>query len=217
MQPGVVGIYDDFSAAIRSYLEPDNLEQTQQHLREYYYDPTTPFTGSQFELIADRDCPNEITARDLVAVSMLGVAVPADVAVWILSEDGRRRIGNLLEQVPADAIIGRGVDHLRKGGAMWQLWDLLDVGCWPAEKPGNGMGPTTKSKVLAAKRPALVPINDSVVRGALPEVDNWWAAFTKALDDETILVASILLQPRPEQVPILRALDVAIWQANRKR
>ena len=208
---------EDFTAAIRSYWAPERLEQTRTHLAEYY-DERTPFTGSQFEVIADDGRPNEITEADLVAVSMLGVTIPADVAIWILSTDGRTQISGLLEQVPAEATIVDGGVHLAEASAMWQLWDLLDRACWPNTKRGNGMGQTKKSKLLAAKRPALVPVVDSVVRAAHPvEGDRYWAAFTATFDADTYAAAHAALGPRPAQVPVLRAVDLAIWQANRRR
>ena len=63
------------------------------------------FTGSQFEDLVDCDHPNEITVRDLVAVTMHSVQVPARPARWLLSHGGREAVHNLLREVPDDVDI----------------------------------------------------------------------------------------------------------------
>lgn len=45
---------------------------------ESYFANVGPgFTGSQFEFVTGWETPNAITARDIVAVSMLSVSIPA--------------------------------------------------------------------------------------------------------------------------------------------
>ena len=105
------------------------------------------------------DHPNEITERDIVAVSMLGVNIPAPVAIWLL-EDGRSAVSELLRAIPAEADICENGELLDPGRETEALWRLLGNGCWPDPIHSNGMGTTKISKLLAAKRPNLVPIFD---------------------------------------------------------
>jgi hypothetical protein len=57
------------------------------------------FTGSHFEALADTEEPNRITERDILAVSMLSVDVPAATTIWLLGE-GAARVSALLTKVP---------------------------------------------------------------------------------------------------------------------
>ena len=71
------------------------------------------YTGSRFETTPDREQPDEITERDLLAVSMLGVNVPPNATVWIL-ENGRGEIRRLLQAIPRDqTIFDRDADLTR--------------------------------------------------------------------------------------------------------
>lgn len=208
--------YQEFAEAIRSHFKGENADRARAAIDEYY-NPSTPYSGAHFERIADTENPNEITARDIVAVSMLSVEIPPKTSIWLLSDEGREQVGSLLRQVPADARIGDGGDHLAEGSPLAQLWELLGTAAWPHPTEGNGMGKTKKSKILAAKRPALVPVLDSVVVGALPIVDSYWNAFEFTFDEETTQLASSVTSSRPESVPVLRAVDVVLWTLNRHR
>ena len=104
-----------------------------------------------------------ITARDLVAVTTLGVDVPEHVSIWLLDSSNQTEI---------DKLLGKGVhtedskqqrSHSRprhnRGGyrsalgtsATW-LWTLLQQRRWPSTSPvnQNGVGPVTAGKFLAA-------------------------------------------------------------------
>lgn len=101
-------------------------------------------TGFHFDrLIKDTD-PNRITPQDIVAVSMLSIDVPASVSIWLLDGEGTDIVNDRLKSIDPCA----------------RIWDddLADR---------TGMGPTTTSKILAAKRPHLLPVIDEVVRVAL--------------------------------------------------
>jgi hypothetical protein len=57
------------------------------------------YTGSRFDTLADAEHPNRITERDILAVSMLGVDVPAETTIWLL-EDGAQPVSTLLTDIP---------------------------------------------------------------------------------------------------------------------
>jgi hypothetical protein len=170
------------------------------------------YSGSQFELIADVSEPDTITPRDIVAVSTLGVSVPPHVAVWLLSEKGRSTVSSLLAQVPADLDVWDALTHIAKGKPLWRLWEKLDQEAWPRPTPGNGMGPTTISKLLATKRPRLVPIQDSVVMKLFPRTDNWWMSFANALmSSELRHAVRDGTSNAPDHLSLLRRIDVVLW------
>lgn len=180
--------------------------------------PAPTFTGSRFEALADADRPNEITARDVVAVSTLSVDIPPRVAAWLLSAEGRETVTGLLVSVPVGLNLweSEAAEAVERGGSLWRLWELLGSASWPQSTPANGMGPTRVSKLLTAKRSGLVPVSDSVVRSTLGPTRDYWADMRNALLDDD-LRAKILnfTSGAPEGVSLLRRIDVVIWFWNR--
>lgn len=73
------------------------------------------------------------------------------------------------------------------------------------------MGTTKVSKLIAAKRPALVPIFDSVIRDLLGPVDDCCVAFRHALDEAALDRWEELTAAAPPDVPLLRRIDSALW------
>lgn len=202
---------DDFTDNLLSYFIGEQAEQAGRSLTRYLIDE--PFTGRWFEAMADSDHPNEITERDLTAVTMLGVNVPAPCAIWLLN-DGRRAVSELLSELPPEADMWEVGDEVFEVAE--QLWELLNTAGWP--DPGsraNNMGRTIKSKLLAAKRPRLLPVLDTVVCGALGERDDFWGAFRYALGSpEHRLVTTVRCIPHGD-LSLLRCIDVVIWMAER--
>ena len=207
--------YAAFAGALRELLTgEERFERASGLARRYWSDA---FTGRYFHELADRDRPNAITAADIAAVSTLGVTIPGAVVIWLL-RDGRDEVSALLEDIPTDVDIWDAGERLARGGALWTLWDLLLVGCWPAPKPANGMHRTKISKLLATKRPRLVPIYDTVLEKLLPPVANYWTAFERALGDEELrLLLSIAAGGgAPEGAGLLRRVDAMLWMIGRE-
>jgi hypothetical protein len=127
-------------------------------------DGRTPLhTGGAFERLAgggDRpDVVDVFTADDLVAVSMLNVQVPARAALPILGVDASW-LSSLLAAIPSDVDLVDADDELvAKGAAADRLWGELSS--YP------GVGQATAGKLLARKRPRLIPVLDGVVRRVL--------------------------------------------------
>ncbi|WP_211979098.1 DUF6308 family protein [Brevibacterium sp. W7.2] len=185
-------------------------------LREYY--AKGAYTGAHFESIgAEPGKENVITAADLYSVSTLSVNVPAKAGIAILGQDAATFTG-LLDQIPnvgigslSEADFER---HLGTESKALELWDLLR-----RNLPGQrrwGIGPTTTSKIMARKRPALIPIEDSVVNRVigLGRGDSWrlwWEAFNAESDyleeRATVLRTEI---GRPD-LSTLRVFDVMLW------
>lgn len=167
------------------------------------------FTGAFFEGIADPD-PFRITANDIVAVSMLSVDIPAPTAAWILGE-GQRHISALLRSMPTDAHLADPDVDISRNGPAWELWDLLSS--------GRDMGPTKTSKLMAAKRPSLIPISDSVVRAALEGQGTWsnWRAYLQSGEWKEARpgVRAAAIEAGGADLSDLRVLDIIIWMKSR--
>jgi len=186
-------------------------------LQRYYAldDAANPlYTGARFESIAAlNDDPNKIAPADLVAVSMLSVEVPPRAAIRLLGPDSES-ISGLLSQIDNSVdIVDIQPEALRAGSPADELWRVL-------RSARDGLGPTTVSKLLAAKRTRLLPIWDTFVERAtgLDTVD-YWSKFRSVLnaDDRRIWtwLGNIRLQASnvPESVTELRTLDVLLWMS----
>jgi hypothetical protein len=91
----------------------------------------------------------------------------------------------------------------------WRLLlDLQDVG-W-----------VIAGKLLARKRPRLLPVYDRVVRCAVGRPPSFWLALHTALREDNAALYRQLLELRqaaglPETVSALRVCDVAVWMNHR--
>jgi hypothetical protein len=138
-----------------------NLNRTSVGYLRGYLDG---FDGRFFEQPYDRHSPLRFTAADLLAVTALSVVVPSDAAFWILRNEGPDSAQSLLAKIDSDHHIEDLSSeefkvHLGEHSAAWELWDLL------IQQPG--IGSTIAGKLLAAKRPYLIPISDSYVKHIL--------------------------------------------------
>lgn len=191
------------------YVRGDERPWAIASLRRYF----GGFTGAHFEHLADKDNPDRFTERDLVAVTMLAVDVPPRTAWSILRGPEADELSALLAGVPkaVDALWSDG-EALSAESPAWTLHRRL-IGM-------TGLGRTTVTKLLAAKRPHLVPIFDSVVGEALRIGwnDDDWAAWRSALSDESARedVAAVRDElPDAADLSLLRTLDIAIWMRHK--
>lgn len=170
------------------------------------------WSGSRFERFAPSD-PDVVSAEDLVAVTMLGVTMPPHAALRIL-EDDANLITALLADVPCDlALSEASPEVLARGSSAWRLWRLID--------DYHHVGSTLTSKLLARKRPALIPIQDSVVRRALRHADgdDFWSQFRDALTQDEAALTRRLESIRElaqvgSDISLLRIFDVAVWMRH---
>jgi len=182
------------------------------------------YTGSWFNQLADDD-HNQISPADLVAVTMLGVEVPAPVAIWLLRPDGQQEVSSLLSGIESELITEAPQGELEDGSQADQLWELLQSRRWPqGQVSSNGLGPVTAGKLLAAKRPGLIPIWDHVVDKALgPPSHRFWITMWDRFQDENFVSelgqihtkALVTCRSRGVAIPtepsLLRTLDIVIW------
>ena len=184
-------------------------------LTRYYAvtaDGRQAYSGSQFEAMAALNSdPNSIGPADFTAASMLSVNIPAQAAIRLLSRDANE-ITALLHQIPVDVdIITIAPNDLVPGGPASLLWQLLRRG-------NDGMGRTRTSKLIAAKRPRLIPIWDSFVEQATRlDTSDYWRQFQAVLAADDRAIWTWLTQIRsavlnvPAAVSNLRILDVLLW------
>lgn len=182
------------------------------------------YTGSRFETFGgggDRNEPNRVTAADLIAVSMLSVHVPAQAAIGIL-EELDDEIESLLAHVPVEARIEdlRDTDFeafFERDAPASKLWRLLRQ-----KEDTWGIGQTTASKILARKRPHLIPIYDSVISDQvrIPNSDRQWELWFEAFQGDAgglfaNRLQSIRKKSGQEHLSLLRVLDIILWMEGK--
>lgn len=178
---------------------------------------TVAFTGSRFEHLAgggDRpEIADRVTAEDLVAVQTLSVTVPAPVALDILEGRLGAQLSGLLQAIPRDMdIVDADADVVADGSPADQAWHLLCA--------QHGVNWVIAGKLLARKRPRLLPVYDRVVRCAVGRPPSFWLALRAALCEDDAALHRRLLELRqvaevPETVSALRVCDVAVWMNHR--
>ncbi|MGP5229038.1 MULTISPECIES: DUF6308 family protein [Micrococcaceae] len=197
------------------------------HVQSYFEDQSNGrpwFTGSRFETFAgggDQNEPHRITAHDLIAVSMLSVHVPAQAALGIIETLGGE-IESLLEELPVDVcfeeLSGEEFDTLLGDSSPAEkIWDLLRQ-----RDDRWEVGQTTASKILARKRPQLIPVYDSVVGRAAGLKDSteqwnlWFSSFHDANSEAGIeRLRSLRAKSGQAHLSLLRILDIVLWMEHR--
>jgi hypothetical protein len=169
----------------------------------------TGFAGITFDGLD----PNETNCwgvADLLAVTLLDVGVrPKGVRRILESNDNR--FNDLLSSIdPTVDLWSDDEDRVKRSLDVAEILykDLKNLG---------GVGPVTASKLLARKRPRLIPISDSVIQRALGlnPSDPFWEPLRTALGQNGVLDAIRKMRPSGyEQLSELRVLDIAIWMLN---
>ncbi|KRE77784.1 MULTISPECIES: DUF6308 family protein [Micrococcaceae] len=208
-------------------LKEDNVEAAAELLRRYYLEPSTKTgllsTGSYFDEWANRgDNPkvrDRITDSDAVAVSMLSVKVPAQAIIGLQEELLAGKIRDLLADIPTDVkmsdlTVAEAEATLGEGSPPWLLWQELRR----TPKTRWDVGATTASKIMARKRPHLIPIWDKVI-GAVVGKDtsegqwlNWHNLFMEDPDLAGRLGRIHKLSTVQTPISELRIIDAILWR-----
>jgi hypothetical protein len=159
----------------------------------------------------------QITAEDLLAVSMLSVPVVRYYALHVLDYRGRE-ISGLLAQVPVDVKLAddEAEGLIAQGGHAWELWELLRE-IKPRPRDRNHLGPVAAGKLLARKRPHLLPVYDSHVKQVLKRPRNdqaWWHDLRRQLTRDDALVSELeAVRARADagHLSLLRTFDIMCW------
>jgi hypothetical protein len=173
------------------------------------------FTGSQFNSWASGGLrePNAVTVDDILAVQFLSMR-PYSQTLWDLAHGKRPAIEAALACVPT------GVSLWDDDGDRVEAALVAADKAYAAIKTVDGAGWVTAAKLLARKRPNLVPVQDRVIFKAIG-ADTFWRPLRNWLraDDNLDRLHQIRDQAgaTPDQVPTLRVFDIVIWHAERPR
>lgn len=203
-----------------SALEDCGDDRALGFLRKYYQGrPGTPlgafYTGARFDgwdstgtRAADAD---RFTADDLVAVAFLGVQVPPKAA-WALLCGEPGHFSELLHKIEDRELADISPAEIREDWPAWELWNRL------RELPGVDW--VISGKLLARKRPHLIPVYDRVVKKVTGSDPQYWKKLCVALREDNCALQKRLLQLKaaasiPECVPALRVFDVITWMEGK--
>lgn len=169
-----------------------------------YFDADLPFSGDTFDTLGDNP-PTIFVRDDFLALTCLDESVPPRTLRWLLGAEGKAVMSPLLTAVPVGTKLGSGDDE-RALAAAQPLWDALQI--------GHGIGPTKAGKLLARKRPDLVPIVDSVVASVVgASAGRYWGTYHVAMSDPAVTgrLHELRRDAGSPRVSLLRILDVAVW------
>lgn len=188
-----------------------------------FYDPTRNYAGATFHLLAPLPksaAQDDITAADLLAVTLMDVTVHP-VAVRRLLDPGepRQTVITALRQVPLDLDLAAAPDDRLDAAAEFyeRVKETLRGNKW-----------VTASKLAARKRPALIPVRDSVVVEQLGlsnrDFRRDWSVFRALVRDEEVTerVEAVARQAAEDTaadlagLPLLRLIDTAVWMHPRQ-
>lgn len=193
----------DYGERIDKLLSDSELSG---RVREYL-NPESNFAAYSFNL----DGPNphsEFTSDDLLALNFLDV--PIGPLTYRQFKKQEPDLSETLARVDPTVALWE-VDENHPGyRAANELWEALDR--------IYGVGTITAHKLLARKRPHLIPILDSsVISFYERDTSQYWIPLGRALRDENRRSAIESLRPndpRAHELSVLRILDIAIWSSR---
>lgn len=166
-----------------------------------YYDEKGTFAGRLFDQLG-QNSPNVFTRDDLLAVTLLDVRfTPTGIRSILGSE--------------AD-VLAEELSRLPPNLALWDADDAqLDCAepLWRRLVATPGVGEVIAGKLLARKRPRLIPIVDQVVIRVLgPAPENYWRGIRGALQDTARRERIEALRSNDSKgISQLRLLDSLVW------
>lgn len=206
---------------IPTVLDAPATDEAVKLLRRY----RAEFTGWHFETLGhpwnDPATINTVTAADLLALNTLSVEGSAQASIDMLTTELAQEFTQLLQQISPDLDLVDATDaDIGKDSPAERLWYL----CRPnGTSRWHRFGPVTTSKLLARKRPRLLPIYDSVVgkQYGLPDSRGLWTGMRAALRAEGRRLhnhAEKLHRKAdlPDTVTPLRVIDIVTWMHGRE-
>ena len=184
--------------------------QASRFLAEYF-DTTQPdggYTGRWFEYFSALSDERHLDANDVAAAATLSVPLDGKTVRSLFERAGE--LDAYLAAAPGrDAKLWE-IDEvdLADGAPLAEAYNLL--------RSIPGIGKVTASKLLACKRPHLIPIRDTVVEQLLAADAAWWLPWRAVVSDQSMrnLVEEVTPANVPAGISILRRLDVILWRAG---
>ena len=163
-----------------------------------------PYGGRHFEAFIQMSDPDRFGPMDFLAIQALEVSIPSGSALQILKAEVDK-YNDLLNGLPHEPIWEAERAVFEPGGAAIELFDHLD------DLPGVGI--TKATKLMAAKRPRLIPIQDAFVQEelVLPKGRFWLPMYDQLADGPLREFIGGLTKGAPDGVSLLRCIDVAVW------
>jgi hypothetical protein len=170
------------------------------------------YTGRCFERLdggGDRwDVADRLTGADLAALPLLSVRLARGELIIDLLETHAGKINALLSAIPTDVTMHEAAWYLyADNSAAYELYLLL--------RSCRGVGRTTAYKLLARKRPHLLPVYDDRLRTMLARPSNSWAclwSWFQVRPERAIGLVNLRDEVGDiDDVSLLRVLDVALW------
>jgi hypothetical protein len=198
--------------------DADPVERAAAVVRTYGADG---YTGAAFDTYSTND-PGAITSDDLIALTMLSIHIrqqstsslrPSSILALDSVSD---RITEALRQVPADRELHTLTESefqrwLGPGSPGDQLYWLL--------RKQASIPRVAVYKLLARKRPSLMPIRDTVVERALGhKADPWWRPWWETLAGDPEVVShlgDIRRRSGAVHLSLLRVADIMLWMTHR--
>jgi hypothetical protein len=220
---------------IPNILHGERENEAADRIRHYFNELTIKkrplFSGSTFDGFApDRNPKGTFTGEDFLSTGLLGVHVPGEAIVKFYDDiEFRHDAERQLRRLPTDVDLGdlnekafhRLLGSNHSPGQL--LWDLIRGNRVNGKLLSDhvGMGPTLTSKLLARKRPRLIPIWDSRIKDQLllPDSKEHWSHMWRALTAENGALTERLRRIRSrsgqDQITLLRTFDVAVWHSDK--
>jgi hypothetical protein len=130
-------------------------------------------------------------------VQCLNVAVPAQVSLNLLEGHLGIQVSGLLRNIPATVELGESGarDHVLPRSPADQAWQLL--------KEQDGVGWVIAGKLMARKRPRLIPVWDHVVRCAMGRPQSVWLWLDELLGQNDRLTGQLRQLHQVARLPTL--------------
>ena len=150
-------------------------------LIECYFsdDSKSRFAGSLFDTLEDNpsDC---FTPSDLLSLNLLDIRIQPEAVRRICSGE----FDKSLQAVPSNV-------HIWEMNR--EIYDKAN-GLWKELKDLHQVDQTTISKLLARKRPHLLPIQDSIVVKVLGLKElNWWMPLSEVMKEQKLQMRLIII------------------------
>jgi hypothetical protein len=192
------------AVSLREWFERDP-ERVRNDIQRYFFGipGEGPFDGRHFESFIAMGDPACFGPVDLLAIQALQVSIPSGSALRLLG--CAAEFNAALNDLPSGQLWETERAVFEPGGAVIKLFKLLD------ELPH--VGTTKATKLMAAKRPHLIPIQDAFVQEALvlPKGRFWLPMYDQLADASLRKFIGDATKGAPDGVSLLRRIDVAVW------
>lgn len=188
--------FDSVGAFFRDY--PDAALNT---ARSYF----TERSGRYFDEIARQGNPYRLDGSEVAAATCLSLRFDHERVARLFSIADL--IENELAHIPTDLHLWDAPDEfLDVGSPLANAYALIDG--------LEGFGTAYTSKILAAKRPHLVPIRDHDVSRLMGDPRRWWRPWRAVMSqsDLRLILERIRADLHLPHVSLLRVADAVLWE-----